>query len=218
MSIKRTIVAVIAVLTAHCSILPTKNPHIVTFFIRELPHTKHDIMYSKPVSGIPIAYNRGYIDVSDSNGQVLFPRKEEQATFNILVTQHITPILMLSNTVHHWEIQKECPAKMFTITQKKDPKASVMYWKAKNQTVPANRIIPLNTFIMLTAPDNVFVPTGITITTRSPQFVLPDVYIAPHARFDKDALKSINLRMLFTPVTPHYHQLRTLGYAELIKD
>jgi len=103
------------------------------------------------ISGIFCAYN-GYLSISDLNGQVIFPRRHRDNEVFILITDIIVPIFMTGNTIHHWEIEKENPAKMYHIKRMQDRAIGLHFWEVKEVEVPADRRIDKETIVVMAKP------------------------------------------------------------------
>lgn len=199
---------------------------IITFFMRPYPkinekiqqekmasdlkkpgkiakYTTHGLLEFPIEAGIFSTY-AGYLTTSDVNGQTTFPRKHEQPSLYLLITQKITPIIMMRNTIHHWELEEKTPAAMFKIDKKQDEKTGNYFWDVQHAKLPENNRIPLESITIIAKPKNIFVPTGITLTNDDPQLILPNIYIKKGIMKISNALYILNLRNFFGTVKTEY--------------
>src|SRR5579862_4552201 len=139
-------------------------------------HSLHGVLQKNIISGIFATYG-GYLTTSDNNGMLSFPRKHENPTINILITQQITPSVMTENTLHHWELEAGVPAKMYTATRQQDTVADLFYWDVQEAPLPEDNRIPLDAIIIFAKPKHIYVPIGITPTKNKPNLILPDIFV-----------------------------------------
>lgn len=153
--------------------------------------------------GILATYS-GYLAVSDFNGQITFPHKLEEPNLRLLVTNRLVPIIMFANTIHHWEIEPEVPAEMYSIERKENEETKLLYWEVAKIPLPEDRRIPLDTIIIIAKPKYVYVPLGATLTNTNPQLILPNIYIKKGITRLGNALYTLNIRHFFGPVRFSY--------------
>jgi hypothetical protein len=163
------------------------------------------------VNGVIATYG-GYVNVSDNLGQISFPFKQVQPTVKLLITPEITPILMVGNTINHWELQKATPAVMYTIEKKQDDITKLYYWDTQPADIPQDRLIPKETLIIIANPEDIFVPTGVTPTTDNTHIILPPVYVKKEINVLEHTLYMLNLILFFGPVDNLYKK-DTLRYS-----
>ncbi len=190
---------------------------IITFFLVEAPFTspEEDVtkfnqkiaipgkmankianaLTSQPNKGIFATYG-GYLVVSNFNGQITFPRMQQKTDFFLIVTEKIQPILMIGNTIHHWEFTK-MPTTIYSIERKQNSETKLFYWDVQEVSKPENNIIPLNSIIIFAKPKNIIVPTGITISNDNPQLILPPVYVVKNNNNTLPALETLQVRQFF---------------------
>lgn len=166
--------------------------------------------------GILATYG-GYLAVSDLTGQIMFPRRHEKPSMHLLVTNKITPVIMIANTIHHWEIQLGIPAQMYLIERREDPQTNLLYWDVQQTTLPENNIIPLDTITILASPDHVYIPEGATLSSTNPQLILPDIYVKEGIERLNQALYAINIKRFFGLVRFAY-QKDALLFMKLISN
>lgn len=149
-------------------------------------------------SGVLATY-MGFVGVSSVDGQITFIRNHKNPGVNILIAQTIEPIMMLSNIVHHWEIKPEVPAAMYSMNRKQDDETKLYYWDTQELPLPENKRIPLETIVIFAKPDNIVVPTGITITEGGAQLVLPTIYTRKGFNLVPRTLVFLKIRHFFGP-------------------
>ncbi len=150
-------------------------------------------------AGIFVTYS-GYLVASSMLGQITFPRLTQQPSLKVIITEQIEPVMMIGNTVHHWELSKNTPAEMFTLERKEDPETKLVYWDYKETSLPADTIIPLNAIVILTKPKNIVVPLGITLTNNNQHWILPTIYAIKNINTLEPALSALKVRQFFGPI------------------
>ena len=197
---------------------------VISFFFKPYPTTDtyvHDMAKKLEKPGKLakyILYNRkniqlgavsflpygGFYEASNPIGQTLYPRKHVDSTVFILITSRITPVIMLQNTVHHWQLQQGVPAQIFQMQRKKDAMLETVYWDVKEVPLPANNVVPLRSIVIFAKPKNIYVPTGITMTKDSPNLLLPTMYAKKGINKVANALFVMNISHLLGPVNSLY--------------
>jgi len=158
---------------------------------------------SKLISGIFATY-AGYISISDYDGRISFPRLQQSSRLYLIVTPEITPILMLANTIHHWELNQGAPVKTILAEQKEDPETELLYWDLQEVDAPADSVIPLASITILARPEHVYIPLGISVAMPSPHLLLPDIYIKSGINKVAEALYILNLNQFFGTLSMQY--------------
>lgn len=154
----------------------------------------------------------GYLGISNDNGQTTFPRKHTEPLVKIIVTAKATPVTMIGNTVHHWEIQQDTPAQMFSLERKKDAETGLYIWECIEEELPNDRVVPREGIIIFVKPKNIYIPTGVTVTTDSEHLILPDFYLKRSAEVANNALYILNLKHFFGNINLRY-KTDQKGYA-----
>jgi len=197
--------------------------HVITFFIRPYPqaqrHESFNFMqkihkpgklakyYLKklrqdaPTAGIFCTY-AGFLTASNLIGQVTFPRKHEAPELTIIVAKKISPMIMAGNTIHHWEIAPDTPARSYHLEQKQDPETELWYWDVTPSEIPENGIIRVQSILIFAKPKNIFIPEGISLTTDGPNLVLPAVYTKKGIQPNITALFVAGIRQFFSSGQP----------------
>jgi hypothetical protein len=161
-------------------------------------HLKH--MYKEaPINGIYCTY-AGFLSVSNGIGQVAFPRKQEEPDFSIIITNRIQPMLMAGNTINHFEIMADTPAAVYSVERKEDEGTNLFYWDIKKRENPDKNIIPGKSIVIMAKPKNFFIPEGISLTTNSPNLVLPTVYAKKGLNIATNALQALKNRQFFDAI------------------
>lgn len=142
----------------------------------------------------------GYITLSDFNGQIVFPRKHQKDTILLLITPIIEPIMMIGTIVHHWETLPGLPAQCFSLERKQDETTQAYYWDTQETEIQKSNHIPLETIVLFAHPNNIFVPTGITLTTKSPHLILPTIYAQKDLKIAANALRVLKIKHFFSSV------------------
>ena len=167
-------------------------------------HCISGILDPQLVMGILASY-RGYLSISDDYGIITFPYIHPKPKVDLLITPRIMPIMMGGNTVHHWEIEEGVPAAMYSITRKQDDNTKLFYWETKQAPLPpSTRVIDLDTIILLEKPEDIYEPTGLSITQESPHLVLPIIYVKNNQSLVSQALYMLDLRSFLGRVNKMY--------------
>jgi len=235
MKYKKTIILITAILIQN----KLFSEQIMTFFLRPFPAKNKETETIKRIdkigrvgkmpkyalrsltknqftSGIFCTYD-GYLAISDLHGQVTFLRKHKDKKIHILITENIVPIIMLENTVHHWEIAKPDKTKMYEIEKKLDIPAKTYFWEIKQIDIPKDNIISTDTIVIIANPKKVYIPEGITITTQNPQLVLPDIYVKRGIEKLTNTLYMFGIKNLFATTDTVYNK-GTAQYSHQIKE
>ncbi|MCK5632582.1 hypothetical protein KAH94_02455 [bacterium] len=219
--------------------------HVVTFFMRPYPHlftkqkklslekiehkskklqnpkklakyTLRSILETKVASGIFCTYS-GQLAISDDNGQVTFARRQEDKEVKLLITEKIDPVLMGQQTIHHWEFEIGVPAKLYTVKQKNDEETGLQFWHVKENTLPVDNNISLDTIVIFARPKDIIVPEGITLVEQDAQLIIPDIYVKKNINKLNSSLYILNLKRFFAFTKKEYtvkdkqYSLKTLG-------
>ncbi len=217
--------------------------HIITFFIRSYPveeetpqlHPKEaadklqqnlampgkltykiaKAAFPDIKTGVLVTY-QGYLVATSLLGQITLPRMTQQPSLKVLVTEKINPVMMIGNTVHHWEIVPDVPAQMYSLERKEDPETKLAYWQYEEISLPENRIIPLNTMVILAKPRNIVIPSGITPSTNDQQWILPNIYVKKTMNSVEPALAALRVRQFFGPIIVVRKKVTDTDYATQI--
>ncbi len=166
-------------------------------------------------AGIFASY-AGFIEASDVKGQLTFPRKHARPFLYVIITSQVTPIMMLQNTIHHWEIPSGVPYAVYTYERKKDEETKKYFWDIQRIEELKDNIIPLESLIIFAQPHYIYIPTGITLTTNNPNLILPDIYVKKGFNLIKNSLYVLNLNQYLGQVNRQYQKKPTSYQAQTI--
>ncbi len=180
-------------------------------------HGLRSITQTNNIAGIFTSYF-GYIQASDNDGQVIFPRKQSKSQIDVFITNKITPIVMFENTVSHWELQPGVPAKRYLFTFTEDDATKQTFWDVQEKPLPENNYIaPTESLIIIAKPDNIYVPLGITITPRDGNLILPNFYVKKGIQSTINALYMLHMTHYFRPVDNKYKKAKK-RYGQMINE
>jgi len=184
----------------------------VKFINPNYPHIQKikELLNPDITNGIFATYH-GYLALSAPDGQISFPLWHPDPVVHLVITDRVTPIMMQSNTVHHWEIEEKTPASMYKLARTKDPNSDLFFWNVTEEKIPDNLIIPFDAILIFAKPDTIYVPTGIVLAQDSPNLHLPDIYVKPEINKLSNALYVLYLKHFFGSIrrsikrekTPH---------------
>ena len=199
---------------------PYPNAHITAQKIKKVGkiarHMIEGIADYQITAGIFSTY-AGYLNISDIDGQIIFPRKHANPIIQLVITTRITPVLMFEKTIHHWELVPGIPTQMYTFERKFDKETKTFYWDVQPAEPPENNIVPLSALVIFAKPRYFYIPTGITITDDNPNFILPSIYARKGIKITANALYVFNLSHFFGQLLYRYKK-RTNRYEVLIHD
>jgi hypothetical protein len=153
-------------------------------------------------NGIFATYG-GFLVISSPDGQISFPVGHDwtdKPTVFLVITNRVTPIMMNSTTIHHWEMEEKTPAAMYKMVRTKEAGNDIVFWDVTTEPLPENRIIPNTSILIFAKPDTIYVPTGIVLAEDTPNLHLPDIYVKPEINKLSNALYVLYLRHFFGPV------------------
>jgi len=213
---------------------PSSSNEIITLFIKPYPltigdshttdvlnhisqggiahYTAHGIIQKNIVAGMFATY-AGYLAISDNSGQIAFPRQHIEPLIYLIITPTIVPVFMLGATIHHWEFVKNKPTEMYKIERIEDTQTGLYYWDTQRVTLPANNRVPLESLVIFANPQSVYVPTGITLTDKRANLVLPNIYLKDEHRIDLQIDAAVlAVRQFFGPIQ-HMYKTMDAGYS-----
>lgn len=170
----------------------------------------------RPNIGIFSTY-MGYLAISDDIGQITFPRKTIKKSINLLITPKIYPVFMFQNTIAYWEIPKDVSAKLYKIDKKKDKDTKLYYWNVTTKEIGSKRRVPLHTIVVFADPNYIYVPQGITLSTKSSQLILPTIFAKKDPNYTRNILFILTIKPFFSKLNKLFNE-RPLGYAMHITD
>lgn len=153
------------------------------------------------LSGFLTLYS-GYMDYSNSDGEISFPLRHESNKAYLIITPNIRLIKVKENTISHKEFDETVKDKTaIYLFEKKRDKNKQFYWHVTKQDYPNNKIISPLSLIILTNPQNIFVKTGDFMMIDNKQFILPrNVYVITNNQSRKILLTFMNMEKYFEPI------------------
>lgn len=191
--------------------------YTINFFVREYPEeiiakqqtpdykTIHkqiikNTFYQPVTSGVYAIYN-GYLTHSDEQGLISFPRQTQLEQFTFIITPNIQPTFTKdTNTIDYWTITDPGQTAAYVIKKHKDPETKLRYWKVLKAGLPKDNHVPLHAIIVIAKPKNIYVPIGVTPTTKLPNLLLPPIYAKHGLDRIKNALFLLNIKQFFASV------------------
>ena len=218
------LVAGISIFLPLHAIQQQRSPHNITFFV--LPyfapttvqnHNHLEAVVAKPNKldrdmvrkytkhhinqGILVNY-AGVVTFSNEDGQVTLPLRQTKERVAVVVAQSITPVLLQGNTVHHFEVSPHVTAAYYIFERIKDRKLNKYVWKITQTKLPKNNKIPASALVIMADPEDIMIFEGSFPTEKSPNFVLPDIYVKPTIAQENNVLHFIKTSKFFAPVKP----------------
>lgn len=170
--------------------------------------------HKQPTKVGVIALYNGNIAFSDNDGKIVFPRTTQQDSFSLVITHDIEFIYDIGNTVRELRVpQKEAYA-MYSIKRIEDKETGASLWDVEPMELQSTRRIPLHAIIILAKPENIFIPTGVTISNNQPNLQLPTIYAKPGLDHINNALFVMNIKQYLAPIRRLYKK-ESSGYNEL---
>ena len=157
------------------------------------------------IKGIFSTY-RGYLGMSDNDGQTSFPRKHPSLILYLLITNKMTPIIMPGMTIHHWEIGPNANAKMYKVERLHDDMEEFYYWDVQAVPLPEDNRIPLESITILAKPNHIYVPEGTSLTQEVTNLILPTIFVKKGIKINSNALYILNIRQFFGQLRPVYEK------------
>ncbi len=178
----------------------TKGPNVVTFFVKDYP-TLHTFVHPDQSTktnrtGIYISYF-GYIEATDHEGQVTFPRSHQKPNFTLIVSTDAQPIFMIGSTVGFWQLNEGAHYACYQIEKKQDTETKRWIWNIQKSTPPKNGQLSVDTILVFADPAAIYIPEGVTLTDNNHQLVLPPVYAKETIVLSEDALKVLEVKNFF---------------------
>ena len=152
----------------------TASPHVVMLSFLSYPGTK-STTYESVIQGIPITYF-GNRTISDHVGLATFWYQGEKQLIYLLVCNEVEPVMIYHNTVDYWKIVKGAPYSFYVLEKKYDENLKIYFWDIQKVNMEGSRI-PVNTIIIHVNPEEIYVPTGVVVSSSNLQLVLPAMYV-----------------------------------------
>jgi len=209
--------------------------NIISFFLKEYPEKDNRDNVDKVIKECSILKNHfqticqshnishnfsvfstyaGYLSMSNTNGQIVFPRKVINNAINLLVTNKISPVFMFGSTIAFWEIQ-DPNAKMYYLERSQDKTTKLFFWETKEKPLPKSNRTPVQTIVILADPKEIYVPIGATLTRSSANLLLPDIYVRKNIDNLANILFVLNIKPFFSKTNQIFKEI-PLGYESLV--
>jgi hypothetical protein len=198
-------------------------------------HTTKEYFWHKGVPGIICLY-AGNLAISDKNGLITLPNLQQRKEIYILVTQGIgyhPDYIIGPSTIHNWSQQiftldPDASYQAYLVKLHQDDKLELSYFDVQKSELPhiedkeskafknGRYIIPLNTIIFISAPKDIFIPEGATLTEQSPNLNLPPIYIKRDFCFVGNSLYNLAIKQYFRQIEEE-SQLENLTVSHIIQ-
>jgi len=155
-----------------------------------------------PIEAGHIATYGGYVEVSDHNGLISFPRKQADKSIHLLITQEANPISMFHNTLAYWEITPDIAARFYHIEQHYNEKTKKSSWNTKEVPLPDDHKIPFDTIILFIDPEYANPTLEEIIAFDNENLLMPPIQIKKRADEAKNAIIFLKVRHLFRTPEP----------------
>lgn len=150
------------------------SPHVIMLSFLSYPGHAKDV-YNDVIEGIPVTYF-GNRTISDHVGLATFWYEGEKPLVYLLICNQIEPVMAYHNTVSYWKVPPHGAYSFYIIEKKYDAHLKLYFWDIQKTAMESSRI-PLNTVVVHVHPDEVDVPTGVVISSKNLQLVLPTIYV-----------------------------------------
>ncbi|HJZ23100.1 MAG TPA: hypothetical protein VJ201_01470 [Candidatus Babeliales bacterium] len=157
----------------------------------------------------------GYLAITDRIGQMTFPKKQQQNSLELIITQKIVPVTYQnSKLIHHWEVVPEEKIAVYQVDKQQDSVTKNYFWNVKKSSQIRDNIIPLHSIVLFADPKSIYIPEGVTSTNDSPNLILPTIYFLNSFDAAHNSLYTLSIRRFFE--TPElFYKNRPYGYAQL---
>lgn len=162
----------------------------------------HQMISSPAIQGIPAVYF-GSASYSDENGQLRFPQQQEADSFIVVITRHIYPILLLSNTVHHFEAASDRPIQFYLFTRSKNDDGTAE-WNVATMEPPKHYRIPNDAIIIFADPAHIVIHEGTFHADSGPHNILPSIYVTDKITSAHNAMDYLRFSKFFSPLTTSF--------------
>jgi len=157
-------------------------------------------------SGIYVAY-AGNFTHSNPQGEVMFERTTPEPKFYVLVTEDLKSVPIdayTAKTLYGFAPDPNSDAALYQFERLKDPETGTSVWNVTHEVLKKKKLLPIDTLIIFADPREVIVPIGVTVTTESENFLLPDFYVAPQDEPAANAFRFLKMRHYFAPIKFDY--------------
>lgn len=204
------------------------GPNIIAFFKYEKPHVdlEAELLQQKidkpgkisrwglkqlltiPLStlGIIGAY-AGYCTVSNSIGQLTFPRKHAKDEITVVITQKIKPVIVRGQTVRNFIVTPGTASKWYTFTRESNEKIPSAFWTVKSMNTQESTRIPAEALIIFANPEDILIPQSPIATIGGTTLLLPTLNVTKQYRVEPNALQFLKISKYFSTVKQSHRYL-----------
>lgn len=150
------------------------------------------------LSGFAALYG-GYCEFSNRDGTISLPLRHTAPKLYIAITPDFTLVRVKEQTFSHAEYKTGVPTVLYQLDRIKD-QSNLTLWDIKEIPLPANKNINPLTVILLTKPNNLYIPTGKFLTPESTHLVIPDIYVVGYVDNDNTLLQALDQKIYFEPI------------------
>ena len=158
-----------------------------------------------------IALYGGYLDYSNMDGRIALPRRHNDDKLYVIVTPTIKTKTVYKETIGHLELMlpdSNEPIKIYKLERKEEEvtdketekKEKVLFWTVSEETIPEDKKINPLSVVILTRPENLFIPTGDFMTTDNPNLILPNIYVVGNMEKPFSSFDFMDIKKYFEPV------------------
>lgn len=151
------------------------------------------------INGLQVFY-AGVNAFSDHEGLVQFTLQHKDPVIKLAITEDFKLIKIRSNTVATQDLtNKPYPITLYTFERKENAsiktqdKTATRYWHVTKNDTPDKDSLDKTVFILLSDPNNFYIPTGDFITEEtSEQIILPPLYVINNTAQNKTLLDALD--------------------------
>jgi hypothetical protein len=186
------------------SLIP--NNQIYKNRITEKLESKENEPLPQPIEAGHIVTYGGFVDVSDFDGLVSFPRKQAGRSIYLLITPEVTPISMFHNTLSHWELIRSMPSRFYKIEQIQNEQTKKNSWETTEVELPSDNIIPLDTVILFMDPQYARPLSKEQESLKSENLLIPPIELDRGVDDEKNAIVFLKIRHFFSSTSPAFNK------------
>lgn len=160
----------------------------------------------EPIEAGHIVTYGGFVDVSDFDGLVSFPRKQSGKRISLLITPQAKPIAMFHNTLSHWELIPGIPAHFYNIEEIINEQTKKSVWVTTKIENPTDLIIPLDTVILFIDPQYARPLAQEADSLNGENLLIPPIEIDHGVDYEKNALIFLKIRHFFSSPSPAFNK------------
>jgi hypothetical protein len=149
--------------------------------------------------GIIGAY-AGYCTVTNSIGQLIFPRKHAKDEVTLVITQKIKPVIVRGQTVRNFIVTPGAASKWYTLTRESNEKTPTAFWTTKSLEPQESARIPADALIIFANPEDILIPQSPIATINGTTLLLPTLSVTKHYRVEPNALQFLKISKYFSTV------------------